>query len=184
MAVASVVSSFDVTAALTLCIPQEFADKINEVRRIHDKAYPRWMPHVNFLFPFVEEKDFAPAIQVLTDVLNGFSPFELNLNEIGSFPQGKIKTVHVKAVDETKIKELYARIRTVLPNVQVKHDDFHAHMTIAQVAKSGSDKQIQEFKQWLGSGFKFVVDRIYIIKRSKENGSDPFVVAHEIPFGA
>ena len=41
------------STALTFVLPDEVHDKINEIRSVSDKAYPRWMPHINFIFPFV-----------------------------------------------------------------------------------------------------------------------------------
>lgn len=48
----------DTSTALTLIISPTYHQKINEIRSKHDKAYPRWMPHINFMFPFVPLEQF------------------------------------------------------------------------------------------------------------------------------
>ncbi len=107
-------------------------------------------------------------------------PFTLTLDEIGSFPQGKNLTVHVKAKDESNMKELFDAIKSALPDVQIKHDEFHPHLTIAQIPKQESAKQLGEFKKWLESGFTFEVNNICILQRSKIDNNVPFHVEREI----
>jgi len=97
----------DVTTALTLVIPDKFHDLINSIRKEHDRAYPRWMPHINFIFPFVSEDKFENIRQRLIPEISFFGAFELELNEIGSFKQGKNVTMHLKSTDSTQLKALF-----------------------------------------------------------------------------
>jgi len=176
-------STFDVTSALTLVIPSEYVDKINEIRSKQDKAYPRWMPHINFLFPFVEEHEFDDVTDKLEKALSEFNSFEITLNTIGSFAQGKNLTVHISPPPNeanVKLQELFKVIRATLPYVQVKHNEFHPHLTIAQIPKAGADKALNELVTWLGSGFTFKVDKICILKRPRDDNTIGFSVSKTI----
>lgn len=44
--------------ALVITPPLNCIEKIQEIRKVHDKAYERWMPHVNMAFPFFDPVDF------------------------------------------------------------------------------------------------------------------------------
>ena len=68
MATVSSIECKEVTTALTLVIPIEFHNKINEIRSKYDRAYPRWMPHINFFFPFVTQTELKNVTEKLTRV--------------------------------------------------------------------------------------------------------------------
>ena len=48
----------------SLCVipPKELWDEINKIRKNHDKAFDRWPPHINILFPFVEAELFLGTL--------------------------------------------------------------------------------------------------------------------------
>jgi len=169
-----------VTTALTLVAPQEFHDKINEIRKLYDKAYPRWMPHINFLFPFVSDDQFDTIVNKLEPTLKSFGTFELEMNEIGSFNQGKTVTVHIKPKNYDKLKELFTIIRKELPEIKPKHEEFGPHLTIGQFTKQEAPAKIEEMKKWLGSGFTFNIGYICILQRSKTDNNVPFDVVKKL----
>ena len=43
------------TSALVVIPPRAVWDAVQEVRCVRDKSYLRWMPHVNLLYPFLED---------------------------------------------------------------------------------------------------------------------------------
>jgi len=171
----------DTTTALTLVIPEEFHTSINTIRSASDRAYPRWMPHINFLFPFVSEDKFADIVSRLTPKLKEFGSFELELNQLGHFKQGKNVTVHIKPSNITRLKELFTLIRQTIPEVESKHDEFNPHLTIAQFKTSEAESKVQELTTWLsGNKFKFTVDHICILQRSKTDNNEPFSMNSKI----
>jgi 2'-5' RNA ligase len=171
----------ETTTALTLVIPIEFQNEINDIRKLYDRAYPRWMPHINFLFPFVPESQFDDIINRLTPVLKSFGSFELELSELGHFKQGKNVTVHIKPKDSNRLRELFTLIRGTLPEIPLKHDEFNPHLTIAQFKNSEFNIKILELTNWLkNKNFKFTVNHICILQRSKIDNNVPFSVNKEI----
>jgi len=41
------------TSAIVVSPPPQAWEPIQDIRVKHDKAYSRWMPHINLIFPFV-----------------------------------------------------------------------------------------------------------------------------------
>ena len=174
-------TTIEPTSALSIVIPDEFVAKINQIRAMNDKAYPRWMPHINLIFPFCDQSKFDNVYAQLSAKLAGFKKFTIKLNKIGSFAQSDIMTIHVKPEDSTDLQKLFAKIDECLPSMtNSRFHEFHPHMTIAQTPTIGADKQIKQFQKWLGSGFTVNVDKICFLSRSKTDKNDQFVVVKEI----
>ena len=167
----------DVTTALTLVVPFELHNIINNVRKENDRAYPRWMPHINFIFPFIPVNDFEYVAEKLQSKLKDFGSFVLDLSEVGYFSQGKNATIHLKPNDDSQLKVLFNMIREALPDIAVKHSEFAAHLTLAQSKKSEATEKMEEIKKQLPDGVRFTVDKICLINR---NGNDPFQIHTEI----
>lgn len=164
----------DTCTALTLVFPQESHTKINEIRSKYDKAFPRWFPHINFLFPFVPVNKFDDITNRLSHLEN-FGDFELDMNSIGYFLQGPNATFHLKTNDESKLQQLFKLIREALPEIPCKHNEFHPHLTIGQFPKNEINQRKQELEAWLGTGIKIHVDQINLINRGKTDGT-PFKI--------
>jgi hypothetical protein len=47
-----------VQSALCIIPPEDLWEPIQHIRRERDKAFPRWMPHINLLYPFYPEAAF------------------------------------------------------------------------------------------------------------------------------
>ena len=170
-------SNMDVTTALTLVIPDEFHEMINSVRKEHDRAYPRWMPHINFIFPFVPEEQFDMMVAKLDTVLRGFGSFTLNLDTVGYFKQGKGVTIHLKPSDKSHLEKLFDQIKNALPDVEIKHAEFNPHMTLAQCKKSNADALVAELQDKFKDGISFEVEYVSILARSK---TVPFSVVKQV----
>ena len=168
----------DTCTALCLVFPTETHQKINEIRTKYDKAYPRWMPHINFIFPFVPAERFDEMAARLGD-LGSFGGFDLHMNQIGYFDQGQTVTFHIKPSNQILLQRLFNTIRLALPEIEVKHDEFHPHLTLGQFPKSEIEIRQAELKTWLGSGIQVKVDRIHMINRNKTDGA-PFQINREI----
>ncbi|CAD7929258.1 unnamed protein product [Amoebophrya sp. A120] len=81
-----------------------FYAKVEAVRRDHDKAYHKWMPHVNLLFPFVkgfEANDAtdgmkeSPLLKSLQAACKKLSPFKIRFSRVGKFSQKGSATLHL-----------------------------------------------------------------------------------------
>ncbi|AYV84438.1 MAG: hypothetical protein Hyperionvirus25_24 [Hyperionvirus sp.] len=170
----------DVTTALTLVISPEYHDHINLIRSQYDRAYPRWPPHINFLFPFVSKDQFPDLAKRLEEKLKGFGAFNLEFQEIDYFKQGKNLTYHLKPKDDTKLQELSAIIMKTLAEMKMKHEKFQPHLTLGQSTKAEFDKLSPDFQKWLGKGFTIKVDKISFLTRSKTDNTEPFTTDRDV----
>jgi len=174
----------DTCTALTLIIPQEFTMAINVIRCKYDHAYPRWMPHINFMFPFVPPEQFEDAKERLTTAFANVKPFDVSLNDIGYFTQKGNVSFHLKTNDQSKLDNLFQIIRTALPEVPVKHPTFKAHMTLGKCKKREFDTIKNEIENTIQLHMvKIKVDAVHIIERSHEDKELPFHIIHRIPLG-
>lgn len=172
----TLIVAMDTTTALTLIIPPEFHDQINYVRENNDKAFHRWMPHINFLFPFVPVTEFDGVKQRLAANLAGFGEFQLTLRKASFFPQGKDVTMHLDADDESELQRLYDVVRATLPDVHVKRDDFKPHMTIAQCSREHAEAFVEHLDTIFAQGITFKVTELSLISRSRVKKDEPFSI--------
>ncbi|AYV80841.1 MAG: hypothetical protein Harvfovirus8_2 [Harvfovirus sp.] len=170
----------DVTTALALVIATENQEKIDQIRSKKDRAWPRWPPHINFLFPFVPLENFDDIMMRLSENLKGFSEFTIELNDVGYFKQGKNITYHLKPKDDTKIQQLAEIITKTLPEIKMKHEKFQPHVTLGQSSKGELDTIIAELKTWLGTGIRVKVDKISFLVRSRSDTTVPFSINREL----
>jgi 2'-5' RNA ligase len=172
----------DVTTALTLVIPEEFHDKINIIRSKYDKAAVRWMPHINFLFPFVPLHQFEMVgVAIEKELkLNNITSFNMTLDDIGYFKQKGEYTIHLKGNNNSDIIKLNTILcKALVPlGIKSKHAVFNPHLTIAQCKVADFDNMIDTLNLWLSDiNINFTVDKIHMISRS---GDSPFVVKRVI----
>merc|ERR1711871_439929 len=77
-------------AALAVVPPVELWGDIQDIRRAHDKAFRRWPPHVNVLYPFLNVSHFDDAAGAAHTALTCVAPFDVTLGMFGSFPHGAV----------------------------------------------------------------------------------------------
>lgn len=85
-----------------------------------------------------------------------FEPFNLELNEIGSFPNKKfIKIIWVGVKDQSKLMDLQKKVEVTLEEFNFKKEFvFHPHITLARVNKKINFPNIKiENKKFLVSNF-------------------------------
>lgn len=124
----------DTTTALAFVLPEQFRENVNNIRQKYDKAYDRWPPHINFLFPFVSVTEFEQIREKLSS-LELFGSIEANFNTLGYFSQSKENiTFHLKLDKngEEKFQKLFEEIKKLLPHIPIKRPDFHPHLTLGQ----------------------------------------------------
>jgi poly(A) polymerase len=123
----------DVTTALCFVIPDtnNSIKLINTIRQEHDRAYPRWMPHINLLFPFITEENFPFFVSKFNEKVRA-KPFTLQMSRFDHFPQKKNATFHLRPIDSTPLLQIWDSIRDNFPEIPVTHPTFQAHMTLGQ----------------------------------------------------
>ncbi|CAF1457117.1 unnamed protein product [Adineta steineri] len=178
---ASMTTTTTVETALCIIPPENVWEQIQTIRSIHDKAYPRWMPHINLIYPFVPENNFDNIKVQLELICNRRKPFQIQFNQ-SSFEyfkqRGDLCTYHLRPTMSTDIVELQKSIQNQLSNIIKTKRGFEAHLTLGQTTTSEISNTLIDIKnKW--TTIEFTVDRIYMI--SRENHPDNlFTIKKEI----
>lgn len=171
------------TTQTALCVipPNDVWEQIQAIRSVHDKAYPRWMPHINFIYPFVPEKSFDDIKARLEPVLNGLKPFQIEFDDSSFhyFEQKKNEcTYHLRPKVTTDIVELQKIIQNQLSHLIKNKRAFEAHLTLGQTKLSKISDVFKEIKaKW--KTIEFTVDRVYMISR-ENHPENLFTIKSEI----
>ncbi len=131
---------------------------INDIRSQHDKAHRRWMPHVNFIFPYVSLDRFDDHAQRLAETVSKISLSNdicLKFDGIGFFRQKTGYTFHLKPDydSERYLSKIYNDVilSTLSSEVQVRKGPFHPHLTLAQCSIKDFDTMKARLDSWFAS---------------------------------
>jgi len=171
------------TTAVVISPPQADWPPIQNIRSQFDKAFARWPPHINLLYPFVPEQELEEATKRISRSLHDFKPFELTLAQFDMFSQGRSGvTVHLKPNDDEAmpaLKRLQSALEAVYPycdDLSSKSSDgFHPHLTVGQWPTRLEAKKF--ISQLAFKPLTFQVNCLYILVRTKE---DPFRVFSKV----
>lgn len=164
----------ETTTALAFVISEaDVSKKIDEIRSQYDRAFKRWPPHVNFIFPFTHIDNFDHIESLLRTAFNEgkLEPFDVFFNSIGFFSQGKGNvTLHLKPDQRSEVRlgKIFELIKEALPNIKIKNKDFHPHLTIGQCHKNDLPDRLNELTKWLNEGFVVRFESISFLHRSPE----------------
>jgi poly(A) polymerase len=160
---------------------------IQLIRRMRDRAFPRWMPHINILYPFLREgEEFASRAPEISQALAEFPPFSITFASLGHFKHGKgRKTVHLvpKSDPPDALARLYQLFMALFPTYARDNHapkEFRPHLTIGQWDLSVSPAMLEQECARLLGGLSFSVDHLSFIAREE---TTPFVVKHNFVLG-
>ena len=171
------------TTAVVLIPPESVQPPIQSIRRIHDRTFLRWMPHITLLYPFAERRDFASVIPALTQVAQQVSPFSVKLARFDAFRHRKSCTMFLVPEPEGEVVQLHSTLRHHLPRYDDTArfaDGFHPHLSVGQF----THRSLQTEQQRLQTEWQPIhceIEAISLIYRSPET-DDRFVVAEQFPF--
>jgi 2'-5' RNA ligase len=171
-------SNFDTTTALTFVMPNFTHKKINAIRSKYDKAYNRWMPHINFLFPFTSKQNFDSVQERLRLGLASnkvITRFEVGFSGIGYFKNSNGYTFHLNldATTNMHFQNIFNVVRQAIPEVKYERDGFYPHLTLAQCADHTEFEEMKAmlddwFEGWINEDYVIMFDAISFLYRSNE----------------
>ena len=171
------------TTAVVLIPPASVQPPIQALRRIHDRNFVRWMPHITLLYPFAERHNFESVIPILTKAAQQVSPFSVALTRFDGFKHRKSATLFLVPEPTDKIVRLHATLMHHLPeygDTARFAGGFHPHLSVGQFSHL-SLRTEQERLQTEWQPVRCEMEAISLIYRSPET-DDRFVVAEQFSF--
>ncbi len=171
------------TTAVVLIPPETVQLPIQAIRRVHDRNFRRWMPHITLLYPFAERRDFTGIATALTKAAQQMSPVSVELARFDAFKHRKSCTMFLIPEPEDEIVQLHSALLQHLPD----YDDtarfaggFHPHLSVGQFQHRSLQTEQQRLQtEW--QPIQCELKAISLIYRSPET-DDRFVVAEQFPF--
>eukprot|EP00732_Lithocolla_globosa_P007142 Lithocolla_globosa_v1_NODE_8804_length_780_cov_23.772414.p1 type:complete len:183 gc:universal NODE_8804_length_780_cov_23.772414:89-637(+) len=172
-------------SAVVISPPQSQWSGIQSIRQKHDKAFHRWPPHINMLWPFSEPSDYATTVPQLTQALASFPPFTLRFDTFKTFQSKKSSVVWLSpSTADQNVHALQRVMQVAFPqydDVSKKSEDgFSPHLTVGQ----WPNKDVPSALAKLNGSFEPVeweVKEVYVISREGVDGA--FEVKHVVPLG-
>ncbi len=146
--------------ALCLIPPDNAWAPVDRLRALYDKAFRKWPPHVNLVYPFVQPESLDAACQCIQSFLKAEQASEdapraidVQLAEAGVFNHRHEKTLYLHDARGNGSAASLARLRAgLVAALQNDHaskssakgtaDVFHMHMTVAQSGRTAAGKTI------------------------------------------
>jgi len=130
------------TTAVVLIPPQEVWPAIQEVRRLHDRQFRRWMPHVTLVYPFRRREEFDALAAPLTQTCEAIEPFEVELSQVRWFSHGRRGfTLWTAPEPAERLRHLQDALQKVVPDcddVRRHSGGFTPHLSIGQAGEKGT----------------------------------------------
>ena len=171
------------TTAVVLIPPESAQPPIQAIRRVHDRNFKRWMPHITLLYPFAERVDFADVTASLAEATQQIAPFSVDLIRFDAFKHRKSCTMFLVPEPADEIVRLHNTLISHLPD----YDDtarfsggFHPHLSVGQFQHRTLRTEQQRLQtEW--QPIECEIETLSLIYRSPET-NDRFVVAEQFPF--
>eukprot|EP01118_Nematostelium_gracile_P015911 TRINITY_DN6472_c0_g1_i1.p1 TRINITY_DN6472_c0_g1~~TRINITY_DN6472_c0_g1_i1.p1 ORF type:complete len:713 (-),score=167.58 TRINITY_DN6472_c0_g1_i1:18-2156(-) len=175
-----------VTSSLVIIPPPQVWETIQEIRKVHDTGFVRWMPHINLLYPFLPVSQFPAAASKIERALRDFAPFTIKLEKFLHFDHRKYSTLWLNP--ETEQDKTIHKLQKILENQfpicddlsRISQQGFTPHLS---VGNDFSKEHIEGFKNKFQINWKpieFQVNELYLIHRQND---DPFQIHSVVPLG-
>jgi 2'-5' RNA ligase/endonuclease/exonuclease/phosphatase family metal-dependent hydrolase len=173
--------------ALAIVVPARLQSEVNALRKVHDKAYRRWVPHINILYPFVETSRLREALALLKSHLadEQLQTIRIEVDDVGVFRHRKNATVFLKPSKASE--DALQRFRSLLTAAlgceesDGTHDgEFRPHLTIGQASLLGGLIEKLVTKAENVEGFGWNIRSLAVMKRES---SGEMKIIEEIAIG-
>ncbi|KAH8681286.1 hypothetical protein BX600DRAFT_446186 [Xylariales sp. PMI_506] len=141
-AVALELGSYD--TALAIIPPEHLWGPVDRLRMLYDKAYQKWPPHINLIYPFVHVHDLDEASDRISSHLKlqdgegELGTLPLTLDAAGVFAHRRNNTIFLRANNDAHTASIRKLRQAVLTCLAQTVSRYEPHMTVAQSEDQGS----------------------------------------------
>jgi len=173
-----------VKSAIIVMPPEALWQQIQQIRKLYDKAYARWMPHINMVYPFIPGENFPDVVEDLKVSLSSISPFKIAFKDLGYFQHKGSCTLWANPRTESnELIQLNNILESTFPyckDLSSKSDEgFSPHLTLGQFTSKEIQQKVKEFEQSWNS-IEWTCSEVYLICR--QGFDDPFKIIYRVPF--
>jgi hypothetical protein len=131
--------------AVALVVPSHRQTELNSLRKIHDKSFGKWDPHINILYPFVEPARLSSALAILRSAIQELKIKSIHVKSdaVGIFPHRRNATVFLKP-DDYSNEAICSLRKHLVEALGCRERDgtydgtFRPHLGIGQASLSGT----------------------------------------------
>jgi hypothetical protein len=170
-------NSYD--TALCVILPPTHCSHVDRLRELYDKAYGKWPPHINLIYPFVAPECLPRAQEriqkQLRERLHSTEYTVVDLHNAGHFKQRNNSTIFLHEGQSPNGAQLEWIRYLVLQalNQTSAHTSPNLHLTIGQSADdTESSREFLLAKARLIPALQFIVGALAILIRERAPGTD------------
>lgn len=169
--------------AVVIIPPKGVWEPIQTIRRVHDKQFRRWLPHLTLLYPFAPKHAYKNVLPELAQVGWEQRPFELTLSTFRSFRHAhESYTVWLEPEPKAAVVGLHAALVEALPqfgDTGSFRDGFSPHLSVGQVEGTAKLRRLLSELQAGWQPLRFEVNEVSLISR-KDPPNDIFQVDQSV----
>ena len=148
-------------------------------RRQHDKAYKRWPPHVNLVYPFVPRPELPEAAAALAVGLDQ-GHFSLRFVKCGFFEHSKKSfTLYLEPSESAELQQLYEASTACFPTLPTPSRAFVPHLTLGQFSSRDAVLQAKKHFENQMTAYECELSELVLIAR---DGNEPFTPRYGVEF--
>lgn len=159
--------------ALCLVPPRHLWPPIDHLRALYDKAYEKWPPHINLIYPFVSQDSLPRSAELIQAVLQlraeaAEPALRVSLDAVDVFTHKHDNTIFLHDSDRERISRLNTLRSDILKSLGQREHVSRMHMTVTQSEDvSSSTHKFLQHKVGLLPKVEWEVEELHILEREQ-----------------
>ncbi|KAB5540443.1 2'-5' RNA ligase superfamily-domain-containing protein [Coniochaeta sp. 2T2.1] len=137
MATLEPISTSSHNTALCIVPPRHLWESVDRLRALYDKAFEKWPPHINLVYPLVSPDVLPRAAEAVEAALQrrgqiGEAPLRASLDAVDVFPHKHDNTIFLHDSNKEQASALSELRGEILKALGQRDNGHRMHMTVAQ----------------------------------------------------